>query len=328
MLAAAPTLRYCPTSMAETALLEEGRRRLERAMLAGGGWGYHPAGQLFVEPTAFALIALAPRNQPPLPSSEDLIAKSVGALVSCQREGGFFGTSPQDPDPSWATAPALMALIAQGVSGQTAAAGKWLVGWKAPQDTSSAEFRETVKRMAHIDVTVRGWPWEDGDAFATVEPSSLACLALRAWDARAGAERIAEGLRYLADRACPTGGWNYGSPYFLDDEMPPIARPTAMGLLALLLCGESPDSPLIRRSFAVLSRLLEDNPSRKAHAWCSLVFAAAGDETRASEHARTAVDSNDGRGPWAGGPDVTALSLLALRATSGDAPTCLSVART
>jgi hypothetical protein len=314
--------------MAETALLREGRSRLERAMLAGGGWGYRPAGQLFVEPTALALIALAPRHPSPHPSSEDVIARSVGALVSCQREGGFFGAAPEDPDPSWATAPALMALTAHGVSDRTTAAGEWLVNCKAPQGTPSGEFRETVKRMVHIDVTVRGWPSEGGDAFATVEPSSLACLALRAWDARAGAERIAEGLRYLADRECAAGGWNYGNPYFLDDEMPPIARPTAVGLLALLLCGQSPDTPLVRRSIAVLSRLLEHNPSRKAHAWCALVFAAAGDEARASEHARTAVDTEDGRGPWGGGPDATALSIVALRAISGDAPICLSVSGT
>jgi hypothetical protein len=123
------------------------------------------------------------------------------------------------------------------------------------------------------------------------------------------------------------GGWNYGNPYFFDDPLPPVTLPTAKALLALLLCGAPPKSDLVRRSTITLSRLLENNPSRKAHAWGGLVFAALGDLAGAENHARAAVNSADGRGPWGGGPDLNALAVLALRAASGDAPACISATR-
>src|SRR5690349_8459984 len=101
--------------MAEIALLEEGRQRLEQTALIGGGWGYRPTGQLFVEPTALALLALAPRDSSTVRTSNPVIDQSMSALVSCQRAEGFFGTVREDSDASWSTAPALLALTANGL---------------------------------------------------------------------------------------------------------------------------------------------------------------------------------------------------------------------
>jgi hypothetical protein len=308
--------------MAERALLEEGRHHLEQTALSGGGWGYHPGGQLFVEPTALALLAFAPRDPSSAPMSAPIIGRSIDVLVSCQRTEGFFGTNREDPEASWSTAPALLALVANGRSANAASAGEWLARWRVPEKPPTEEERKEVEHLLRIDLALHGWPWQAGEGFATVEPTSLACIALRAWGGRSGTPRIDEGLGYLADRACSSGGWNYGNPYFF------VTLPTAKALLALLLCGESKGNRLIARSTAALSLMLAHNPSRKAHAWGALVFAALGDQPRAAAHAGAAVDSTDGRGPWGGGPDVNALALLALRAAAGEAPACLSAART
>jgi hypothetical protein len=313
--------------MVKSALLEEGRDNLEQTALLGGGWGYRVGGELFVEPTSLALLAFAPGDPPSRPMSAPVIGQSIDVLVSCQRLEGFFGTTREDPDPSWSTAPALLALNAHGRSANVASAGEWLSRWQVPEKPPREEARKEVERLLRIDLAIRGWPWQAGEGFATVEPTSMACIALRAWGGRAGVARIEEGLRYLADRACPSGGWNYGNPYFFDDELPPVTMPTAKALLALVLCGESRANPLIARSTDALSRLLEQNPSRKAHAWGALAFAALRDPSRAAEHAEAAVNSADGRGPWGGGPDANALALLALRAASGEAPACLSAVR-
>ena len=313
--------------MPESAWFAEGRNRLEQAALSGGGWGYHPGGQLFVEPTALALLALAPENPPTTPISIPVMSAGMSALVACQRAEGFFGTSPEDPEASWSTAPALLALAANGLPTNAASAGEFLARWQVPEEPPTETDRKEVKRLVRIDLTLRGWPSQAREGFATVEPTSLACIALRAWGGRPAAGRIEEGMRFLTDRACPAGGWNYGNPFFFDDALPPVTLPSAKGLLALLLCAGSRDRPLIARSTAALERLLEHNPSRKAHAWGALALAAAGDQAGAKEHARAAIDSGDGRGPWGGGPDMNALALLALRAAAGDAPKCLSVAR-
>jgi hypothetical protein len=310
--------------MADGAALEEGMRRLEQAALAGGGWGYHVGGQLFVEPTALALLAFAPRRPASHPAPAPIVRQSLEALVACQRTDGFFGTNREDPDPSWSTAPALLALVAYGRSANAAPAGEWLARWQVPDRPPTEEARREVEKLLRIDLALPGWPWQAGEGFATVEPTSLAAIALRAWGGRSAAPRVEGALRYLADRACPSGGWNYGNPYFFADELPPVTLPTAKALLALLLCGESPGSALVARSAAALTRLLQSNPSRKAHAWGALVFAALGDRPRARVHADAAADSSDGRGPWGGGPDANALAVLAMRASSGEAPACLS----
>jgi hypothetical protein len=313
--------------MAEGAVLEEGMRHLEQTALAGGGWGYHVAGQLFVEPTALALLAFAPRQPTSDPPPAPVVRQSLEALLSCQRADGFFGTNREDPDPSWSTAPALLALVASGRPASAASAGEWLARWQVPDEPPTEEARKEVEELLRIDLALPGWPWQAGEGFATVEPTSLAAIALRAWGGGSAAGRVQGAIRYLADRVCSSGGWNYGNPYFFPDELPPVTLPTAKALLALLLCGESRGNDLVARSAATLARLLDGNPSRKAHAWGALVFAALGDRPRARAHAETAADSSDGRGPWGGGPDANALAVLALRAASGDAPACLSIAR-
>jgi Prenyltransferase and squalene oxidase repeat len=314
--------------MADGAALEEGRRRLELTEHPGGGWGYRVEGQFFVEPTSLALLAFAPLDPSPNSATNPTIERALEALLSCQRADGFFGTNKEDPDASWSTAPALLALVAHGRSASANSAGEWLAHWQVPESPPTEEARKEVERLLRIDLALPGWPWQAGEGFATVEPTSLAAIALRAWGGGSSEQRIEGALRYLVDRACPSGGWNYGNPYFFEDELPPVTLPTAKALLALLLCGESRGSALVARSAAALSRLLESNPSRKAHAWGALVFAALGDRPRAGVHARAATDSLDGKGPWGGGPGANALALLALRAAGGEAPRCLSRAET
>ncbi len=315
--------------MALSALLEEGRRRLEQSALREGGWGYHPGGEVFVEPTALGLLALAPR-EPASGTSADAapIAGSLRVLLSCQHPEGSFGTAREDPEASWATAPALLALAAHGRADLATAAGRFLAAWQVPEKPPTQAERDEVRRLVRIDLALRGWPWQAGEAFGTVEPTSLACIALRAWGDATGRPRIAEGVRYLADRAGADGGWNYGNPYFYDDPLPAVTLPSVKALLAVALCGGESERPLLTRARAAVVRLLAENPSRKAHAWGAIALAAAGDGALAARHAEAAVDSGDGFGAWFGGPDVIALAVLAVRAASDDAPACLAPVRT
>ena len=313
--------------MESRTLLEEGAERLKEAQLPSGGWGYHAAGQPFVEPTALGLLALAPFTSPTKWRGGDnahAVAKALATLVSWQKPAGCFGATPEDPDPSWATAPALLALLAHGSAPQSEAAAKWLVGWRAPIESPSEDLRKEAAALLRTDVTIPGWPWQGGELFATVEPTALASIALRAWKGPGAAQRISDALRYFEDRACRAGGWNYGNPYFHDDALTPITLPTAKGLLAVVLCGKPRGDPLVSRASAALAHLLERNPSRKAHAWGAIAFAALGDRDRVAVHVELAVDSGDGRGPWGGTPDAIALALLALRASGHQAPACLT----
>jgi hypothetical protein len=304
-------------------LLEQGIRKLAERSLPEGGFGYRANGQPFVEPTALALLALAPPGVASVAPSE-LVTGTLATLLSWQRTAGFFGATPEDPDPSWATSPALLALLAHGQAAQATAAATWLAGWTTPSEPVSERARREFESILQIDVAIPAWPWQAGEFLGAVEPTALASIALRAWGGPGAAERIDAAMRYFEDRECKGGGWNYGNPYFKGDPLPPITLPTAKGLLAAALCGKSAAAPLTNRAVAVLTRHLENNPSRKAHAWGALAFAALDDRGHATQHAQAAVDPGDGHGAWGGSPDATALALLALRAARGDAPRCLS----
>lgn len=301
-------------------LVEHGVRRLEEARLPSGAWGYHRGGQLFVIPTALALLALAPS-----PGGSGHPALDV--LLAAQAPGGFFSAlGPEDPEPHSSTSPAALALRAHGRDAAAARAERWLLRWQAPPAPLGKETLENSRAILRIDASLPGWPWFGDEAFATVEPSALACLALRASSEAGARDRIAATLRFLADRECRGGGWNYGNPYFHEDALPPITVPTAVATLAVLVCESPRPSVLAKRGLESLARLLAGNPSRRANAWGAVAFAAAGERERAEAHAGRAVDSGDGRGPWGEGPMETALALLALRAARGDAPRCLGIA--
>jgi hypothetical protein len=294
--------------------------------LPTGGWGYRKGGEFFVEPTALALLALAPRDPPQMPvSTEGDTPTTTGlrAMLACSRPDGWFGAFQTDPDPSWSTSPAILALWSQGHESTARQSARWLASWRPPQKPRTAEEDAKVKRVLKIDVSIQGWAWMGDEEFATVEPTALGAIALHAVGGSVGAERIAEAMRYFRDRQCVGGGWNYGNPHLFDADLPPICLPTVKALLSVALCGGA-SLFAIEDSVATLTRLLEGSPSRKAHAWAGLAFAALDRTAPARSEAMRSVDSGDGAGPFAGGPDVTALSVLALRAALGEAPSCLS----
>jgi hypothetical protein len=117
-------------------------------------------------------------------------AKALETLLSSQKPGGCFGTAPEDPDPSYTTAPSLLALLAHGERRADDAA-RWLVEWKSPSEPLTEEQRKQFETILRIDVTISGWPSQAGECFATVAPMALACIALRTWGRAGAAERIA-----------------------------------------------------------------------------------------------------------------------------------------
>lgn len=295
------------------------------SLLARVGLGYRTEGQLFVDPTALGLLALAPTRPPLAPATTDgegAAPKALRTLLSWQKPEGFFGALPDDTEPSWATSSAILALHAHGHTSGAGEAARWLASSKTPAVPPTPETDATIKRLLKIDTNIPGWAWW-GNQFAAVEPTSLACLALRAAGGSFGRERIAQGMDYFRDRKCSGGGWNYGNPHFFDANLPPICLPTAKAVLAVSLCGGTRGFAL-DDSVAVLSQLLKDNASRKTHAWGALAFAALGRRDTAIAEALRAVDCGDGAGNFGGGPDATAVSVLALRAALGEAPECLS----
>lgn len=310
--------------MSAGAKREEALRELAALQGSDGGWGYRERTPSMAEPTALALLALAPATPPdPGTSLKGTAPEARGLkhLMSCQDPAGWMALSVEDGEPSWTTSPGVLALRAHGHGGNALLAERWLAGWTSPATPPSARAVARTRELLGIDMSIPAWPWF-GETSGWVEPTAMACLALRGSPAEGAAPRVADALRYLADRRCADGGWNYGNPVAFGKELASQPIPTAKALLAR--AAEGPDEA----GRARLEAHLEDNPSRGAQAWGALALQALGATASARHAAGKALGPPDPRAPLPRGPVELALGVLADRCLDGEGPGVLAPRRT
>jgi hypothetical protein len=195
---------------------------------ADGGWGYVHGCRSRIEPTSWALAALAAVSEhgdgwSPAPHLE--------FLRQAQTPTGLLADQPDGP-PNYAFS-ALAALAVDGSCPRPADA--WfqrlveaIVNGRGVAFAAGGQVQQQNALQA--------WPWVDG-CFSWVEPSAWCLLLLKRLrphrrDARDTA-RIDEADRLLLDRCCANGGWNAGNAYVLGHALEPYVPTTAMTLLAL-----------------------------------------------------------------------------------------------
>ncbi|WP_322800536.1 prenyltransferase/squalene oxidase repeat-containing protein [Thermoflexus sp.] len=289
-------------STAHSMRLAAAYRFLEGTQNVDGGWGYHPRGRSLVEPTGAVLLALA--DVPESPS----LSPARAWLERAQRPDGGWGMDPDESESDWGTAWAVLALarldprlplIARGI--------QWL------RDVPSIrihadELTAEVRRMLRIDPSLRGWPWRPGEA-SWVEPTALALLAMHAASSiEAHRDRVEEAIRYLIDRRCQGGGWNFGNPFMLGAYLPPRPHPTAWVLLALQAI--APDAIRSEDVEALRAEMHRDGGTMALALGHMALTALGVEDHEVLQHlfARQGPD-----GSWEGNPYVTALTVLALQ---------------
>jgi hypothetical protein len=97
----------------------------------------------------------------------------------------------------------------------------------------------------------RGWPWEE-KTWHWVEPTSYALLALKARrfaDEKLFNNAIEQAEKYLYERSCKNGGWNWGQVTTFGMVLPAIPRDTAITLLALQ---DKPSHEVVTKALNVL----------------------------------------------------------------------------
>lgn len=226
-------------------LLDRLRGRLV-AEAQPAGWGYHAGKSPRVESTCWALLALLPGLDEASTTKQELI-RTVGSWFSrLQREHGLLAE----------TEPSLANLAANGLA--SIALGHGRISDVEVQSglirgltrVKGVRLRESDPKQ---DNTLQAWPWVQ-DTFSWVEPTSWCLLALKKVTTtrdRTVAARIEEAERYLIDRVCSEGGWNYGNASTLGQDLRSYVPTTAMALLALQ---DRRDHPAVTRSLAVLQQ--------------------------------------------------------------------------
>jgi len=292
--------------MSTKVAVERARRYLAHVQDADGGWGYRAHQAAFVEPTALGVLALAGSEH------ADALRAGQSWLAHTQHPDGSWGVSPADEEGSWATAWAIWSL-ADTSAAPAEALARGVAWWRAWQPWVGEPGQERDPAL-WIDPSLAGWPWSFQGA-SWVEPTALGIIALVAAGGRED-PRVREGLRYLLDRTCATGGWNVGNPYMLGQNLPPLIPPTALALLALREAGVPPADAVVRAALETLDALVQQahTPLNLAWGlWAMRCYAPHGSEKLAAR----LCDQQAPDDSWRHSPYLTALAILALAKAEG-----------
>jgi hypothetical protein len=197
------------------------RQALYQLRNSDGGWGYFAGKRSRLEPTCWALLALAATDGGPV---------QTGRLRSWPRQEGWLidvaGAPPNQPFNALAALTLLQdasaASLAQPIIANLLAAK----GERYGQSEYSPENN-----------SLQAWSWVKGTA-SWVEPTAWSVLLLKTLQRtgslpREGAIRIQAGEQLLLDRVCAGGGWNYGNKRVFGHDLWAYVPTTALALLAL-----------------------------------------------------------------------------------------------
>lgn len=235
---------------------------LRSAQNADGGWGYFLGKESWLEPTAYAALAL---------HGEEASTRAWQLISSWQQADGSWKPSAKVGISSWATSLCVLIAIARGEWEQPLQKGvTWLLG-------SSGVESDLLNRIvvalglvkAERNMTLKGWPWKP-DTSSWVEPTSHALVALRKASAKASSkeliERVRIGQKQLLDCRSRDGGWNYGSPEALGVDLPSYPETTALALVGLQ------GTKGLEGAFEIADRLARSTPSSLARAWLTIAM--------------------------------------------------------
>jgi len=211
-------------------LIESLLNELVQLVHPKGGWSYAANQARQIEPTCFALLAMANQSD-----YKTTINAGLNCLRSFRRNDGSYRLNDGREEAVWGTALSMVVLENQpsNENGITTSA-TFLLGVRGKPGQEDPE----TDAAFDIDIRLVGWPWAEG-TFSWVEPTAWACLALQkcgqGWH-----PRVQEGIRLLLNRAFDSGGTNYGNKRVLETTTEPIPGPSAVALLALQHQGDEP----------------------------------------------------------------------------------------
>lgn len=210
-----------------------------RKSFKDGWWPYVLGSGPAMEATAWC--AIASRKDP------KLAKRSLEYLLSNQQSDGGWCNSPAGKTSDWSTGIALLATnvlhteladnaadISNSVKEAVVKGTKFLAGYRADFITEAARVGMMLVEGPDFDYP-RGWPWAP-KTFNWIEPSSYAILAIKLGPLSSEKHYhkvLSEAHKYMFEKCCTDGGWNFGSPVTLGTTWPATPSPTALGLIAL-----------------------------------------------------------------------------------------------
>ncbi len=235
---------------------------LRQSQNPDGGWGYFAGKASWLEPTAYAALALA---------GEPAADRAWKLLSSWQLPDGSWKPSASVDVANWGTSLCTTIAMARSEWGAPLRDGiNWLVGSSGVESTW---INVVVARIGLVkqerDISLKCWPWKPGNS-GWVEPTAHALVALKQASAKLSSaelrERIKMGESQLLDVRSRDGGWNYGSPAALGVDLPSYPETTALALVALQGRND------LGKAFDLAARQIGETPSPLARAWLTIAM--------------------------------------------------------
>jgi hypothetical protein len=242
-----------------------------------GGWGYFPGKGSWLEPTAYAALAL---------HGEAAADRAWALLRSWQLADGSWSPSAEVKSSSWGTSLCVtIAMVRNEWDAPLQKGIAWLVG---STGVESDWLSVLVSRIGLVDsgrdVGLKSWPWKPGDS-GWVEPTVHAMVALKRAAEKISSkdlrERIRIGEAELLNVRGRDGGWNYGSPVVLGVDLPSYPETTALALVALQGSTVLQQHSGLARACDLALKQLGETPSPLARAWLAIAMRLHGMETTA-----------------------------------------------
>ena len=269
-----------------------------------GGWGYFPAKQSWLEPTAYAMLALQGAS-----GSNAALERAFALVRSWQLPDGSVRPSGNVQEGTWVTSLAATLASTRGVyDGNVKNSVDWLLRVAGAEHNlvmRTASFFNLLKTK--LNVSHEGWPWRSGNA-AWVEPTAHALVALKKvsknYPSAELGYRVREGEALLLSRRCSDGGWNCGNPNVLNFDLPSYPESTALALLGL----QGRSSQELADPLSVARRFRLETKSSLAKAWLAIALRCHGENPEPPAEPATAT----------GSPDIMLAALEALAHPDGN----------
>lgn len=272
-------------SLSKSGYLDARREFLVKNQNRDGGWGYFPGKQSWLEPTAYAALAL---------HGDPAAKKALDLVSSWQNADGSFRPAGGVSTPSWTTA---LGVTLASIARETSAAGRGvdyllqIHGTEADDWLVKLISKVSPKAPQDRDPSLLAWPWRAG-ASSWIEPTAHSIVALRvaaAYNVMRSSlqQRVDLGQRMILSLRCKDGGWNYGSRSALAVDLPSYPETTAIALLGLVGRGD------VRNAVDYGRKLAATPQAPLASAWLRVSLALHGVPPQPAPAANEALEGND-----------------------------------
>jgi len=227
-----------------------------------GGWAY-VRGTSWTEPTVYAVLALLAAGE------TEAMRRGLNWLRVHQLSDGGWPPQAGFDESTWVTALAALVPPENLGTGAHGRAIEWVMNTCGEESTRIFRLRQWLLGKSRRVPEPVAWPWVRGTA-AWVGPTAVSVLALDKENVQRRspviARRIAEGRRYLRERACAAGGWNSGSPPAYGMDVLPYPETTGLALAAL----RGVRAPQTEKGLIVARKFLVESRSADALNWLRL----------------------------------------------------------